>query len=138
MKRLIFFFSIFSFLFVNILTAEENIMILKLKDGDVKIELFSDVAPNHVNRIKHHLLMQTSKPLTTQPFFIHLLGHFCFLLAILPYLWVLSVLVLKSNFQHLQKSSTSLNIAHFDSEHSSDGLQPKYEPTLKVMELKIG
>ena len=27
-------------------------MILKLKDGDVKIELFSDVAPNHVNRIK--------------------------------------------------------------------------------------
>jgi len=27
-------------------------MILKLKDGDVKIELFSDVAPNHVERIK--------------------------------------------------------------------------------------
>ena len=27
-------------------------MILKLKDGDVKIELFSDVAPNHVKRIK--------------------------------------------------------------------------------------
>ena len=27
-------------------------MILKLKSGDVKIELFSDVAPNHVNRIK--------------------------------------------------------------------------------------
>ena len=27
-------------------------MILKLKDGDVKIELFPDVAPNHVNRIK--------------------------------------------------------------------------------------
>ena len=24
----------------------------KLKDGDVKIELFPDVAPNHVNRIK--------------------------------------------------------------------------------------
>mgnify|MGYP002025437834 CR=1 FL=1 len=52
MKRLIFFFSIFSFLFINTLTAGENIMILKLKDGDVKIELFSDVAPNHVNRIK--------------------------------------------------------------------------------------
>ena len=32
--------------------AEENIMILKLKDGDVKIELFEDVAPNHVKRIK--------------------------------------------------------------------------------------
>ena len=27
-------------------------MILKLKDGDVKIELYEDVAPNHVQRIK--------------------------------------------------------------------------------------
>ena len=27
-------------------------MILKLKDGDVKIELFSDIAPKHVERIK--------------------------------------------------------------------------------------
>ncbi len=27
-------------------------MILKLKDGDVKIELFPDTAPNHVERIK--------------------------------------------------------------------------------------
>ena len=27
-------------------------MILKLKDGDVKIELFDDKAPNHVKRIK--------------------------------------------------------------------------------------
>ena len=27
-------------------------MILKLKDGDVKIELYPDVAPNHVERIK--------------------------------------------------------------------------------------
>jgi len=27
-------------------------MILKLKDGDVKIELFNDVAPKHVERIK--------------------------------------------------------------------------------------
>ena len=26
-------------------------MILKLKDGDVKIKLFPDVAPNHVKRI---------------------------------------------------------------------------------------
>ena len=32
--------------------AKENIMILKLKHGDVKIELFKDVAPNHVERIK--------------------------------------------------------------------------------------
>ena len=30
----------------------ENTMILKLKDGEVKIELFPDVAPNHVQRIK--------------------------------------------------------------------------------------
>ncbi len=34
------------------LNAKENIMILKLKTGDVKIELYPDVAPNHVNRIK--------------------------------------------------------------------------------------
>ncbi len=27
-------------------------MILKLKDGDLKIELFVDIAPNHVERIK--------------------------------------------------------------------------------------
>ncbi len=27
-------------------------MILKLKDGEIKIELFPDVAPNHVQRIK--------------------------------------------------------------------------------------
>ncbi len=43
----------FLFFFINNQTiAEENIMILKLKDGDVKIELFEDVAPNHVKRIK--------------------------------------------------------------------------------------
>ena len=33
--------------------SEENIMILKLKDGDVKIELFEDVAPNHVKELKN-------------------------------------------------------------------------------------
>ena len=27
-------------------------MILKLKDGDVKIELFPEIAPNHVERFK--------------------------------------------------------------------------------------
>ena len=27
-------------------------MIMKLKDGDVELELYSDVAPNHVNRFK--------------------------------------------------------------------------------------
>jgi len=40
------------FLFHTNIYAKENIMILKLKDGDVKIELFDDVAPNHVKRIK--------------------------------------------------------------------------------------
>tara|TARA_Y100000741_G_scaffold65600_1_gene47176 strand:+ start:30 stop:587 length:558 start_codon:yes stop_codon:yes gene_type:complete len=35
----------------NNANAKENIMILKLKDGDVKIEMFTDVAPNHVKRI---------------------------------------------------------------------------------------
>ena len=43
---------IFLFLTTNQSIAKENIMILKLKDGDVKIELFEDVAPNHVKRIK--------------------------------------------------------------------------------------
>jgi len=37
---------------INNSIGASNIMILKLKDGDVKIELFSDVAPNHVERIK--------------------------------------------------------------------------------------
>jgi cyclophilin family peptidyl-prolyl cis-trans isomerase len=50
MKYLI---SIFFFLLItNQVIAEENIMILKLKDGDVKIELFPDIAPKHVERIK--------------------------------------------------------------------------------------
>ena len=40
------------FFLTNNIMAEENIMILKLKDGDVKIELFPDVAPKHVERIK--------------------------------------------------------------------------------------
>ena len=40
------------FFLANLTIAKENIMILKLKDGEVKIELFSDVAPNHVERIK--------------------------------------------------------------------------------------
>ena len=44
---------IFSILILtNNINAKENFMILKLKDGDVKIEMFPDVAPNHVKRIK--------------------------------------------------------------------------------------
>ena len=41
-----------STLFINNSNAAENIMILKLKDGDVVIELFDDIAPNHVERFK--------------------------------------------------------------------------------------
>ena len=40
-----------SLVFSNNAYPKENVMILKLKDGDVKIELFSDVAPKHVERI---------------------------------------------------------------------------------------
>jgi len=49
-----FFIKILIFLLIitNQSISEENQMILKLKDGDVKIELFPDVAPNHVKRIK--------------------------------------------------------------------------------------
>ncbi len=39
-------------LLTNNLNAEENIMILKLKDGNVEIKLFPDVAPKHVERIQ--------------------------------------------------------------------------------------
>ena len=46
------FFLFFFVLLSNHLYAQENIMILKLKNGDVIIELYSEVAPNHVKRIK--------------------------------------------------------------------------------------
>ena len=52
MNRILTYIFILFFISANQLIAEENIMILKLKDGDVKIELFEDVAPNHVKRIK--------------------------------------------------------------------------------------
>ena len=39
-------------LFINPTLAKEDAMILKLKDGNVIIELFSDLAPNHVKRFK--------------------------------------------------------------------------------------
>ena len=44
---------IFFILLTTKTIAKENIMILKLKDGDVKIELFPDVAPKHVERFKN-------------------------------------------------------------------------------------
>ena len=52
MNRLLTKILILFFILTNNIIAEENIMILKLKDGDIKIELFEDVAPNHVKRIK--------------------------------------------------------------------------------------
>ncbi len=52
MNRILSYIFILFFISANQLIAEENIMILKLKDGDVKIELFEDVAPKHVKRIK--------------------------------------------------------------------------------------
>ena len=52
MNKFITKFLILFFILTNNIIAEENIMILKLKDGDIKIELFEDVAPNHVKRIK--------------------------------------------------------------------------------------
>ena len=42
---------LFILILTNSLIAKENIMILKLKDGDVKIEMFPHAAPNHVKRI---------------------------------------------------------------------------------------
>ena len=52
MNKFITKFLILFFILINQTIAKENIMILKLKDGDVKIELFEDKAPNHVKRIK--------------------------------------------------------------------------------------
>ena len=51
MNKIFLYLSVF-FLITNQSMSQENIMILKLINGDVKIELFEDVAPNHVKRIK--------------------------------------------------------------------------------------
>ncbi len=50
MKKLYVFVLIFFYHF-NVLYSED-IMIMKLKDGDVELELYSDKAPNHVERFK--------------------------------------------------------------------------------------
>ena len=52
MNRILAKIIILFFIITNQPKAQENILIFKLKDGDVKIELFPDVAPNHVKRIK--------------------------------------------------------------------------------------
>ena len=46
------FLIVFFLLFMNQIQAKENNMILKLKDGNVVIQLYEDVAPNHVKRFK--------------------------------------------------------------------------------------
>ena len=51
-KYLVNIIFIISLIFFNNAYSKENIMILKLNSGDVKIELFADVAPKHVERIK--------------------------------------------------------------------------------------
>ena len=51
--RIVFKFILIYFLLVYQINAKGELMILKLKDGDVKIELFEDSAPKHVERIKN-------------------------------------------------------------------------------------
>ena len=49
-KKILFFLIIT--LFTNQSNAQEDFMIMNLKDGDVIIELFTDVAPKHVERFR--------------------------------------------------------------------------------------
>ena len=51
-KKIFFIFFFIFYLFISQSSAENDIMILQLKDGDVRIELYNDVAPNHVARFK--------------------------------------------------------------------------------------
>ena len=52
MKKFFYLFLLIFSLDNTQLTANENIMILKLKYGDVEIELFPEKAPNHVKRFQ--------------------------------------------------------------------------------------
>jgi cyclophilin family peptidyl-prolyl cis-trans isomerase len=52
MKKNIIIILIFLFLTINNIHAEEKKMILKLKNGDVEIELYNKIAPNHVKRFE--------------------------------------------------------------------------------------
>ena len=51
MKKIILLFTIL-LLTVNNVYTKEKTMILKLKDGDVEIELYPKIAPNHVKRFE--------------------------------------------------------------------------------------
>ena len=52
MKKITYIFIIFFSLLNTNISANNNIMILKLTYGEVKIELYPDKAPNHVKRFK--------------------------------------------------------------------------------------
>ena len=52
MRKFIYLFILFFSLLNTHLIAKENIMILKLKYGEVQIELYPEKAPNHVKRFK--------------------------------------------------------------------------------------
>ena len=52
MKKFIYLFILIFSLLNTHSIAKENIMILKLKHGDVEIELYPEKAPNHVKRFK--------------------------------------------------------------------------------------
>ena len=52
MKKIIYLFLLFFSLINTNTFAQNNIMILKLKYGNVEIELYPEKAPNHVKRFK--------------------------------------------------------------------------------------
>ena len=68
MKKIVFFIFL-TFLYVSNIMASENKMIIKLKDGNVEIQLFQDIAPKHVERIQ--TLVKNIKSKTPQ-------NTFCF------------------------------------------------------------
>ena len=51
MKKIFLVFLLF-FFYINNLQSKEDKMIIKLEHGEVTVELFTDVAPKHVERIK--------------------------------------------------------------------------------------
>ena len=52
MKKIFFLLISIFFFYTSNTYTKENIMILKLKTGEVEIELFEKIAPNHVKRFK--------------------------------------------------------------------------------------
>ena len=52
MKKIFYLFILIFSLVNNNIFAQNNLMILKLTHGEVKIELYPEKAPNHVKRFK--------------------------------------------------------------------------------------